>query len=153
MSLKIVMMGTGEFALPALEGLCRSGHDVVGLFTQPDRTGRGHHHHVNVMKVTALENNVPVFQPENINTPESSILCVNSVQTSLSLLLTDSYSKKNFSPFPNMVPSTCMPHSCPNIAELHPSSMHCSTAKKKPGSPFFKLNRNLMQARSWAWKS
>ena len=71
MSLKIVMMGTGEFALPALESLCRSEHDVVGLFTQPDRTGRGHHHHVNVMKETALENEVPVFQPENVNTPES----------------------------------------------------------------------------------
>jgi methionyl-tRNA formyltransferase len=65
------MMGTGEFALPTLRALCDSPHEVVGLVTQPDRTGRGHHHHVNPLKELALEHGVHVWQPERVNDDES----------------------------------------------------------------------------------
>jgi len=64
-------MGTGEFALPMFRGLGETEHDVVGLFTQPDRIGRGHHQHVNLMKESALERGIPVFQPERVNKSES----------------------------------------------------------------------------------
>lgn len=69
--MRIVMMGTGVFALATFKALLESEHEVVGLFTQPDRTGRGHHHHVNPMKVLADENGVPVFQPVKARAPES----------------------------------------------------------------------------------
>ena len=65
------MMGTGEFALPTFARLYESPHQVVGLYTQPDRKGRGHHHHPHPMKETAVAHGTPVFQPENVNTPES----------------------------------------------------------------------------------
>ncbi|QDT31704.1 methionyl-tRNA formyltransferase [Thalassoglobus polymorphus] len=71
MSLRVVMMGTGTFALPAFQALIDSDHDVVGLVTQPDRVGRGHHNHVNEMKEAALAGGVEVFQPANVNTEES----------------------------------------------------------------------------------
>ncbi|MGE3314709.1 MAG: methionyl-tRNA formyltransferase [Planctomycetaceae bacterium] len=71
MPLRLVMMGTGDFAVPTYHALYGSGHVVVGLFTQPDRTGSGHHHHVNPMKELALAQGTPVFQPQNVNTPES----------------------------------------------------------------------------------
>jgi len=72
LTLKVVMMGTGEFALPAFLALCDSDHDIVGLYTQPDKTGRGHHsNQPHPMKEAAIEHGVPVFQPDNINTPES----------------------------------------------------------------------------------
>lgn len=71
MPLRLLMMGTGEFAMPAFRALCDSSHEVVALVTQPDRTGRGHHHHVNLMKDLALERGVEVFQPERSNTEES----------------------------------------------------------------------------------
>src|SRR5262249_6272720 len=72
--MRIVMMGTGLFAEPTFEALLAGPHPVVGLVTQPDRpvgqergstrqTGRG-------MKPIALEPNLPVFQPESINTAE-----------------------------------------------------------------------------------
>ncbi len=72
--MRIVMMGTGLFAEPTFEALLASPHPVVGLVTQPDRaagqergstrqTGRG-------MKPIALEHNVPILQPESINTPD-----------------------------------------------------------------------------------
>jgi methionyl-tRNA formyltransferase len=65
------MLGTGSFAVPTFRGLYDSRHDVVGLVTQPDRTGRGHHRHVNPMKEVAEEHDTPVFQPEKANLPES----------------------------------------------------------------------------------
>jgi methionyl-tRNA formyltransferase len=68
------MMGTGIFAEPTFEALLTRPDSVVGLWTQPDRsvgqergstrqTGRG-------MKTIAQEHNVPVFQPDSVNTPE-----------------------------------------------------------------------------------
>ena len=71
-ALKLVMLGTGEFALPAFQALYETPHQVVGLYTQPERTGRGHHRlPPNPLKQWAIDRNTPVFQPENINTPES----------------------------------------------------------------------------------
>ena len=71
MPLRLIMMGTGTFALPVFRSLYDSPHTLVGLFTQPDRTGRGHHRHVNPLKELALERGTPVFQPESINTNEA----------------------------------------------------------------------------------
>jgi methionyl-tRNA formyltransferase len=69
--MRLVMMGTGRFALPAFLGLYETAHEIVGLFTQPDRAGRGHHHHPHPMKEAAVERGTPVFQPDNVNTPAS----------------------------------------------------------------------------------
>ncbi|MCA8997011.1 MAG: methionyl-tRNA formyltransferase [Planctomycetaceae bacterium] len=71
MALKLLMMGTGAFALPSFKSIIASPHDVVGLVTQPDKTGRGHHRHFNVMKAEAEAAGIPVFQPENANATES----------------------------------------------------------------------------------
>lgn len=71
MALRLVMMGTGTFALPTFQQLAESSHDVVALVTQPDRVGRGHHQHVNPLKERALERGITVFQPAKANAPES----------------------------------------------------------------------------------
>jgi len=70
MSLRIVLLGTGEFALPPFRALIESDHQVAAVYTQPDRTGRGHHRHVNQVKVLAEEHGIPVRQPERVNTPD-----------------------------------------------------------------------------------
>jgi methionyl-tRNA formyltransferase len=69
--LKIVMLGTGEFAVPSFASLYDTRHQVVGLYTQPDRIRAGKEVHANRMKEVALQHGTPVFQPEKINTPES----------------------------------------------------------------------------------
>ncbi|MGV2337868.1 MAG UNVERIFIED_CONTAM: hypothetical protein LVR18_28570 [Planctomycetaceae bacterium] len=51
---------------PVLE----SAHTVPLVVTQPDKTGRGHHQHVNVVKQLAEEFSVPVLQPPKVNQPE-----------------------------------------------------------------------------------
>lgn len=69
--LRIAFLGTGRLAQPVFAALCDSPHAVVGLVTQPDRTGRGHHQHVNPLKTLAESRGIPVLQPEKIKTPES----------------------------------------------------------------------------------
>ena len=66
--MRIVFMGTPEFAVPSLKAVIGfPGAEVVGVFTQPDRPkGRGNKLTPSPVKVTALENGIPVFQPERI---------------------------------------------------------------------------------------
>ena len=65
--MRIVFMGTPEFAVPSLRALCEGGYDVVGVFTQPDRPkGRGNKVVASPVKQFAAEKGVPVFQPQRI---------------------------------------------------------------------------------------
>ncbi len=65
--MRIVMMGTPAFAVPVLDKLIRSGREVVGVFTQPDRpSGRGNRLTPPPVKVLAQQHGIPVFQPEKI---------------------------------------------------------------------------------------
>jgi len=65
--LRIVFMGTPDFAAEALEiMLSFEGANVVGVYTQPDRPcGRGRQCKPSAVKVVALENDIPVYQPVN----------------------------------------------------------------------------------------
>lgn len=65
------MFGTGDFAVPTLRALYESPHEVVALYTQPDRPTVGRHKPHQPMKDLAIERGTPVFQPEKINTPDS----------------------------------------------------------------------------------
>ena len=62
--MRILFMGTPDFALPTLRELCLAGHEIVGAITQPDKPkGRGHHLTPPPIKVFAIEKNIPVYQP------------------------------------------------------------------------------------------
>ncbi|WP_283117665.1 methionyl-tRNA formyltransferase [Anaerotruncus colihominis] len=62
--MRIVFMGTPEFAVPCLSRLISDGHTVAGVFTQPDKPqGRGYKLMPPPVKVCALENGLPVYQP------------------------------------------------------------------------------------------
>lgn len=63
--MKILFMGTPDFAVPCLDILIKEGHNICGVVTQPDKPkGRGHKMMPPSVKVCAEENNIPVFQPE-----------------------------------------------------------------------------------------
>ena len=69
--MRIVFMGTPDFAVPSLRALLENGYDVVGVFCQPDRPkGRGHKLAPCPVKEVALEAGIPVFQPERIKRAE-----------------------------------------------------------------------------------
>ena len=66
-TLRIVFMGTPDFAVPTLEALLERGHDVAGVFTQPDRpAGRGRRLRPSPVKAFAEQRGLPIFQPASL---------------------------------------------------------------------------------------
>ena len=73
--MRIVFMGTPESAVPSLQRLLGDGHEVVAVWTQPDRpAGRGDKMHAPPVKTFALEHGLNVVQPQKIRTAESKSL-------------------------------------------------------------------------------
>jgi methionyl-tRNA formyltransferase len=70
-NLRLVVMGTGPFAVPMLRALYDSRHSVVALVTQPPRDVRGKPTAKNPMRVEAEAHGTPVFDPQSINTDEA----------------------------------------------------------------------------------
>jgi methionyl-tRNA formyltransferase len=65
--MRVIFAGTPEFARSALAALYAAGHEIVGVFTQPDRpAGRGMKMQASAVKQFAIEHNVPVVQPHSL---------------------------------------------------------------------------------------
>ena len=74
-SLRIIFAGTPDFAARHLDALLSSGHQIVGVFTQPDRpAGRGKKLMPSPVKVLAEEHGLPVFQPASLRPQENQQL-------------------------------------------------------------------------------
>ena len=70
-SLRIVFMGTPEFAATSLRRLVSEGYNVVAVVTTPDKpAGRGQKLHQSDVKVTATELGLPILQPEKLRDEE-----------------------------------------------------------------------------------
>lgn len=70
--MKIVFMGTPDFAAGALEALIGNGYEVIAVVTQPDKAkGRSKELLPPPVKVCALEHGIPVLQPRRIKAPEA----------------------------------------------------------------------------------
>ncbi|WP_297097391.1 methionyl-tRNA formyltransferase [uncultured Draconibacterium sp.] len=69
--LKIVFMGTPDFAVASLQALVEGGYNIVGVITAPDKpAGRGKKLHQSAVKVYASEQGLNVMQPEKLKNPE-----------------------------------------------------------------------------------
>ena len=70
--MKIVFMGTPDFAAGALKALIAAGHEITAVVTQPDKAkGRSSKLLFTPVKECALAHNIPVMQPKRIKTPEA----------------------------------------------------------------------------------
>lgn len=70
--MNVVYMGTPEFAVLPLDSIIKAGHNVTGVFTQPDKPkGRGYTLTPPPVKVRALESEIPVFQPNSMKDGEA----------------------------------------------------------------------------------
>lgn len=77
-SLRIIFAGTPDFAAHHLNALLSSGHQVVGVFTQPDRpAGRGNKLTSSPVKMLAEMHQIPVFQPQSLRTEQDQQLVAN----------------------------------------------------------------------------
>ena len=62
--MKVVFMGTPDFAVPSLQGLIDDGHEILAVYTQPDKpVGRKQVLTPPPVKALALEHGLPVYQP------------------------------------------------------------------------------------------
>ncbi len=69
--MRIIFAGTPEFAVPALQSLCDSDHQIVAVYTQPDRpAGRGQQLQMSPVKQLALQHDLPVYQPTSLKDDE-----------------------------------------------------------------------------------
>jgi len=70
--MRIVFMGTPEFAVPSLKSLFEAGHDICGVFTQPDKPkNRGMKLLPTPVKEYAMSMEIPVFQPRSMRDGEA----------------------------------------------------------------------------------
>lgn len=70
--MKIVFMGTPDFAAAALQAMIEAGHQIVAVVTQPDKPrGRGKEMQMPPVKTCALANGIPVFQPVKVKETEA----------------------------------------------------------------------------------
>ncbi len=71
MTLNIIFAGTSSFAVPSLEALIKK-HNIIAVYTPPDRpAGRGLKLHPSPIKLTALQHQIPVYQPATLRTEEA----------------------------------------------------------------------------------
>lgn len=69
--MKIVFMGTPDFAVGALEAIVKAGHEVAAVVTQPDKPkGRGKEVQMTPVKLCALRHGIEVLQPVKVREPE-----------------------------------------------------------------------------------
>ncbi|RUO69643.1 methionyl-tRNA formyltransferase [Idiomarina ramblicola] len=70
--MRIVFAGTPDFAAQHLQSLIAEAHQIVGVYTQPDRpAGRGKKPQPSAVKKLAIEHQLPVYQPESLKSDES----------------------------------------------------------------------------------
>lgn len=70
--MKIIFMGTPDFAVAPLEAIIQAGHEVTAVVTQPDKQkGRGKEVQMTPVKECALKHGIPVLQPVKIKEPEA----------------------------------------------------------------------------------
>ena len=77
---RIVFMGTPEFAAVSLKSLIDNNFNIVGVFTNPDKpSGRGMKITMSPVKELALNNNIPVFQPQKLRKNEEVLEILNDL--------------------------------------------------------------------------
>jgi methionyl-tRNA formyltransferase len=78
--LRLVFMGTPDFAVPALGALLDAGHEVVGVFTQPDRrSGRGRRLSAPPVKEFSESRDLTVFQPASLREDAEARQCISDL--------------------------------------------------------------------------
>jgi methionyl-tRNA formyltransferase len=85
--LRIIYMGTPDFAVESLKALHENGYNIVGVITMPDKpAGRGHHIQCSPVKQYALDHNLCVLQPEKLK-DEGFLAELKSLQADLQIVV------------------------------------------------------------------
>lgn len=131
--MRIIFMGTPEFAVPSLEALLRSDDEVVGVVAQPDRPkGRGHALVPPPVKVVAQSAGKPVLQPTKMKDP-AFLGAINEWRPDvIAVAAFGRILPPQFCPFRHRVVLMCTARFSPSIGVLRQFSGPSSMAKWKP---------------------
>ena len=76
--MKIIFMGTPDFAVPTLNALVEAGHDIVAVYSQPPRpAGRGKKDRPSAVQAKAEALGLPVRHPVSLKSPEAQAACLS----------------------------------------------------------------------------
>ena len=118
--MRILFMGTPDFAVASLRRLVEDGHTVCGVFTQPDKPkNRGHKLAFSPVKEYALSQNLPVYQPLKMRDGEAMSIVR---ELAPELIVVAAYGKilpEDILQFP---PYGATRPCCPNTGAPHPST-------------------------------
>lgn len=82
--MKIVFMGTPDFSIPSLKILLKSNHNIIAVVTQPDKErGRGQKVSYTSVKQFAIENKIPVYQPDKLKSNFEFVAQMKALQPDL----------------------------------------------------------------------
>ena len=142
--MKIVFMGTPLAAVPSLEQILDDGHEVVAVYTQPDRPkGRGNKLSSPPVKEFALENNLEIFQPTKIKTVEAAET-FKSHKADLAVVV--AYGRILPESFLNAFPSGCINvhfSRLPKYRGAAPVNWAIAGGEKKTGITTMKMDKGL----------
>ena len=120
--MRIVFMGTPDFAVPCLRQVLEDGYEVAGVFTQPDKPkGRSFTLTPPPVKILAQERGLPVYQPATLRDGEALAVLQKLAPD---LIVVVAYGK--------ILPTALC---CPNTGGPLPSSGASSTGTRWPASP------------------
>ena len=128
--MRIVFMGTPDFAEESLRALLEAGEDVAAVFTQPDKPrGRGMQESFSPVKTLAVERGIPVYQPVTFKDGAATELLRTLAPE---LLVVVAYGR--------ILPQTFLDvakygSSCRNTAAPRPFNGRCSTGTRRPAFP------------------
>ena len=121
--MKIILMGTPDFAVGTLRSLAEAGHEITLVVSQPDKPkGRGHAMVPTPVKAVAEELGIPVFQPVKIREAKDVL---EKTEADVCVVAA-------FGQIKNMDASMCMLPCFRSTAEQHRSSGQSSMGRKSP---------------------
>lgn len=144
MTMQIVFMGTPDFASIVMNSLIESGRVPVLVVTAPDRkSGRGHKVSRSAVKDRALAGNLAVFQPEDVNSPESIAVLKDARPDIIALAAFGQILSKEVLEIPPLGPINVHPSLLPEYRGPAPIQWALLHGRQKTGVSIFKMNPRI----------
>lgn len=145
--LRIVYMGTPDFAVESLRCLVEGGYNVVGVITMPDKpAGRGHKLQFSPVKQYALEQNLPLLQPEKLK-DEVFVEALREWKADLQIVVAFRMLPEVVWNMPRLGTFNLHASFCPNTGEQLPLIGQLSMVIQKRESRLFSCVMRLIQAK------
>ena len=123
--LRIVYMGTPDFAVMPLQRLVEEGYNIVGVVTTPDKpAGRGLKVQESAVKRYAASVGLPILQPEKLKAPDF-VEAFRALNPDLAIVIA-------FRMLPEIIWAICTLRCCRNTVGPHRSTGPSSTASRRP---------------------